>query len=145
MPEGKSNYQPFLVLDRSVAVLSLSCVWLFMTPWTGACQASLSFIISWSLLELMSIESVMPSNHLILCLICFSCLQSFPASESFQQVSSLHQVAKVFASGGQSIRWLMLQHQSFQWRNIQGWFLGAYITWRLAVRSCWWGTKELGP
>ena len=48
-------------------VHSLSCVRLFATPWTAAPQASLSFIISWSLLKLMSIESVMPSNHLILC------------------------------------------------------------------------------
>ena len=44
-----------------------SCVCLFATPWTAACQASLSFPISWSLLKLMSIESVTPSNHLILC------------------------------------------------------------------------------
>ena len=43
------------------------CVQLFATPWTAACQASLSFIISWSLFKLMSIESMMPSNHLILC------------------------------------------------------------------------------
>ena len=47
-------------------VHSLSCVWLFATPWTAAFQASLSFTISWSLLKLMSIESVIPSNHLIL-------------------------------------------------------------------------------
>ena len=45
----------------------LSHVWLFVTPWTAASQASLSFTISWSLLKLMSIESVMPFNHLILC------------------------------------------------------------------------------
>ena len=38
-----------------------------MTPWTAACQASLSYTISWSLLKLMSVESVMPSNHLIFC------------------------------------------------------------------------------
>ena len=50
-----------------VAVQSLSCIQLFATPWTAACQASLSFIISWSLLKFMSIESVMVSNHLILC------------------------------------------------------------------------------
>ena len=49
------------------SVQSLSCVWLFVTPWTAACQASLSITNSWSLLTLMSIESVMPSNHLILC------------------------------------------------------------------------------
>ena len=50
-----------------VAVQLLSRVWLFATPWITAHQASLSFTNSWSLLKLMSIESVMPSNHLILC------------------------------------------------------------------------------
>ena len=48
-------------------VQSLSHVQLFATPWTAACQASLSFIISWSLFKLMSIELVMPSNHLFFC------------------------------------------------------------------------------
>ena len=49
-------------------LLSLfSHVWLFATPWTAAHQASLSLHISWCLLKLMSIELVMPSNHLILC------------------------------------------------------------------------------
>ena len=50
-----------------VVVQSLSCVLLFMIPWTATCQASLSFIVSRNLLKLMSIESVMLSNHLILC------------------------------------------------------------------------------
>ena len=50
-----------------VVVQSLSRVQLFVTPWTAACPTSLSFIISQSLLKLISIESVMPSNHLILC------------------------------------------------------------------------------
>ena len=45
----------------------LSHIWLFVTPWTATCQASLSFTTSQNLLKLMSIESVMPSNHLILC------------------------------------------------------------------------------
>ena len=49
------------------SVQSLSRVWLFATPWTAAQQASLSITNSQSLLELMSTESVMPSNHLILC------------------------------------------------------------------------------
>ena len=49
------------------SVKSLSLVWLFATPWTAAHQASLSITNSQSLLKLMSIESVMPSNHLILC------------------------------------------------------------------------------
>ena len=50
-----------------IIVHMLSCVWLFVTPWTAACQASLSITISQSLLKLMSIESVMPSNYLVLC------------------------------------------------------------------------------
>ena len=66
------------------------------TPWTAACQASMSFTIFRSLLKLKSIESVMPSNHLILCHPFSSCLQSFPASESFP-------VSQFFASGDQSI------------------------------------------
>ena len=49
------------------SVQSLNCVQLFVTPWTAACQASLSITNSRSLLKLMSIELVMPSNHLILC------------------------------------------------------------------------------
>ena len=49
------------------SVQLLSCVQLFATPWTAARQASLSITNSWSLLKLMSTESVMPSNHLILC------------------------------------------------------------------------------
>ena len=49
------------------SVQSLSCVWLFVTPWTAACQASMSITNSRSLLKLMSTESVMPSNHLLLC------------------------------------------------------------------------------
>ena len=51
----------------SVSVQSLSHVRLFATPWIAACQASLSITNSWSLPKLMSIELVMPSNHLILC------------------------------------------------------------------------------
>ena len=49
------------------SVQSLSRVWTSGTPWTAACQASLSITNTWSLLKLMSIELVMPSNHLILC------------------------------------------------------------------------------
>ena len=69
---------PFVV----VVVQSTSHVWLFVTPWTARCQASLSFTISLSLLKLMSIESVMPSNHLILWCPFSSCPPSFPASGS---------------------------------------------------------------
>ena len=51
-----------------IVVQLLNHVWLFVTPWIAACQASLSFTISWSLFKLMSIESMVPSNHLLLCL-----------------------------------------------------------------------------
>ena len=54
-------------LEVYIVVQLLSCVWLFATPWTAPHQASLSFTISRSLLKLMFTESVMPSNHLILC------------------------------------------------------------------------------
>ena len=54
-------------IEKNGIVQSLSHVWLFVTPWTAAHQAFLSFTVSLSLLKLMSIESVMPSNHLILC------------------------------------------------------------------------------
>ena len=65
------------------SVQSLSHVLLFATPWTAAHQASLSITISRSSLKLMSIKSVMPSSHLILCRPLSSCPQSLPASGSF--------------------------------------------------------------
>ena len=61
----------------------LSSVQLVMTPWTAARQAPLSFTISQSLLKLMSIELVMPSNHLALCHPISLCLQSFPTLGPF--------------------------------------------------------------
>ena len=54
-------------LMMAVVVQLLSCVWFFVTPWTIALPISLSFTISWSLLKLMSIESMLPPNHLVLC------------------------------------------------------------------------------
>ena len=78
-------------------VQSLSRVQLFAAPWTAAHQASLSSTVPWSLLKFMSIELMMPSNHLILSVAPFSsCLQSHPASGSFL-------MSQLFASGGQSI------------------------------------------
>ena len=61
----------------------LSCVQLFETAWTAAHQASLPFTISWSLLKFMSIESVMPSNHLILCHPLLLPLSIFPSIRVF--------------------------------------------------------------
>ena len=73
-----------------VPVLSLSCVRLFVTPWTAARQASLSITNSWSLLKLMSIESVMPSNHLILCCLLLPPSSIFPRIRVFSNESVLH-------------------------------------------------------
>ena len=70
-------------------VQSLSHVRLFATPWTAACQASLSFTISRSLLKLKSIESVMPSNHLILCRSLFLLPSIFPSITVFSDESAL--------------------------------------------------------
>ena len=69
---------------------SLCHVWLFVTPWTAACQASLSITISWSLFKLLSIESVMPPNHLILCCPLFLLPSIFPSIRVFSSESVLH-------------------------------------------------------
>ena len=72
------------------SVQSLSRVWLFATPWTTACQASLSITNSQSLLKLMSTESVMPSNHLILCRPLLLPPSVFPSIRVFSNESLLH-------------------------------------------------------
>ena len=72
-----------------VVVQLLSWVQLFVTPWT-AHQASLSFTISWSLLKLMSTESVMPSNHLILCHSLLLLPSVFPSIRVFSSESALY-------------------------------------------------------
>ena len=72
-----------------VVVPLLSGVWLFATPWTAARQASLSFIISWSLLNLTSIESTMPSHHLTLCHLLLLLPSVFPSLRVFSSESAL--------------------------------------------------------
>ena len=72
------------------SVQLLSCVQLFATPWTAACQASLSITNSQSLLKLMSIELVMPSNHLILCCPPLLLPSIFPSIRVFSNESVLH-------------------------------------------------------
>ena len=72
------------------SVQSLSRVRLFAIPWTAAHQASLSITNFWSLLKLMSIESVMPSNHLILCCPLLFPLSIFPSIRVFSNESVLH-------------------------------------------------------
>ena len=110
VPTSAPNMRPspiflnLLMLFNSVQ--SLSCVWLFGTRWNAAGQDSLSVTNSWSMLKLMSIALVMPSNHLILS----SPSPAFSLSQHqglFQWVSSPYQVAKILE--------LQLQQQSFQW------------------------------
>ena len=83
------------IVNQGFSVQSLSCVWLFETPWTAVRQASLSITNSWSSLRLMSIESVMPSSHLILCHPLLLLRSIFPSIRVFSNESAP-------ASGGQS-------------------------------------------
>ena len=109
------------------SVQSLSHVPLFQTPWSATCQASLSVANSWSLLKVMSIESVMPSNHVIVPF--SSCLQSFPASGSLQ-------MSQFFTSGGQSID--ISASASVLLVNIQEWFPLGLTGWiSLLARDSW--------
>ena len=102
MPQQFSNkvtsfekrYRFMLISDFS-AILSLfllSCSVLSdsVTPWTAARQASLSITNSWSLLKLMCMESVMPSNHLILCHPLLLLLSTFPSIRAFSNELALH-------------------------------------------------------
>ena len=73
-----------------VVIQSFSSVQLFVTPWTAAHQTSLSFTISWSSLKPMSIESMMPSNHLTLCCPLLHLSSIFPSIRVFSNESSLH-------------------------------------------------------
>ena len=83
------HHCPFLVLCFS-SVQLLSCVRVFATPWTAARQAPLSITSSQSLLKLMSIQSVMPSNHLILCRPLLLLPSIFPSIRVFSNESVLH-------------------------------------------------------
>ena len=122
---------------RCCCSVAKSCL-LFATPWTAARQASLSFTISLSLLKLMSTESVMPSNHLILCHPLLLLPSIFPTIRVFfQWIGSLHQMVKV----------LELQHQSFQWifrvdfpvvmYGCESWTIKKAEHWRIDAFELW--------
>ena len=100
--------------------LSLNRVRLFATPWTAVHQASLSITNSWNLLKLMSIESVMPSNHLILCRPLLLLPSIFPSIRAFSNESVL------------CIRWPnvgALASASVLIMNIQDWFPLGWTGW----------------
>ena len=104
---NKKAWNLLFITKKLVVVQSLSHVWLFVTPWTATHQVSLFSTISWSLLKLMSIESVMPSNHLILFHPLLLLPSILPSIRVFSNESVLH------------IRWPkywnFIQHWSFQW------------------------------
>ena len=84
------SFLPFQVHVQSSSVQSLSLVWLFVTPWISALQASLSITISLSSLKLRCIELVMPSSHLILCHPLLLLPPIPPSIRVFSNVSTLH-------------------------------------------------------
>ena len=99
-----------------IVVQSLSRVWLFVTPGTSAHQAFQSFTVSQNSLKLMSIESVMPSNHLILCFLLLLMPSIFPSRKDFRVFSS---------ESALCIRWPKYWSFSFTSvlpMNFQGWF-----------------------
>ena len=109
---GLSVIQKICLYELKCLLFSHS-IWLFVTPWTAACQSSLSITNSQSLLKLMSIELVMPSNHLILCCPLLLLPSIFPSIRVFSNESVL------------CIRWLNIgasASTSVLPMNIQGWF-----------------------
>ena len=111
---------PYIFLNQFRSVPSLSCVLLFANPWTAAHQASLSITNSWSLLKLMSIESVTPSNHLILCHPLLLLPSIYPSTWVFSNESALR------------IRWPKYWSFSFNIspsNDIQDWFPLGWTGW----------------
>ena len=113
---------------KFIVVQLLSCLWLFVTPWTAACQTPLSSTIFQSLLKFMSVELVMPSNHLILCHPLLPLPSIFPSIRVFFTMSWL------FPTGGRSIE--ASASALILTMNIQGWFpLG--LTGLISFRIGW--------
>ena len=106
----------FIFSVQFSSVQSLSCVWLFMTPWAAACQSSLSITSYRSSFKHISIKWVMPSNNRILLSPSPPTLNLSQHQGLFKWVSSLHHVAKVLE--------LQFQHQFFQWIFRTDFFLG---------------------
>ena len=133
MPGFPVHYQLLennLKMNQFSSVQLLSQVQLFTTTLTAACQASLSITNSRSMLRLMSIKFVKPSNHLTSAIPFSSCLQSSPALGSFP-------MSQFFASGGQSTG--ASTSASVLPMNVQDWFLlkrGAFLV-LLRAALCW--------
>ena len=105
-----------LYFSKSCFVQLLSHVQLLVTPWIEVCQAPLSSTVSWSLFKFMSIESLMPCNHLIVCHSLLLLPSVFPSIKVFyNEVSSSHKGAKVLELNQQSIQWI------FRGDFLKGW------------------------
>ena len=105
---SRHTLQISLSVQFSSVQFNHSVIWLFATQWTTACQASLSITKFRSPPKPMSIESVMPSNHLMLYHPPLLLLSLLPSIRVFP-------MSQLFASGGHKVLELQLQHQSFQW------------------------------
>ena len=116
----KANDGSITLSVQFSSVQSLSCVWLFVTPWIAARPVSLSVTNSWSLLKLLSIELVMPSSHLILCHPLLLLPQPLPGSGSFT-------MSQLFAWGSQSIG--VSASASVLPMNTQDWFPLGWTGW----------------
>ena len=113
LPDDRIVISHWVIWSNFVVVQSLSCVWFFVTPWTATLQASQFVTISWSLLKLMFLESVMPSNHLILCYSLLLLPSIPPGIRAFSDESALR------------IRWPKYWSFSFSIspsNEYQGWF-----------------------
>ena len=117
--------QSYSAIKFFSSVQSLSRVRLFATPWIAARRASLSITSSWSSSKLKTIESVMPSSHLILCCPFSSCPQSCPVSGSFR-------MSQLFAWGSQGTGVSALA--SFLAKKSQGWSPSEWTCW-LSLQS----------
>ena len=116
------KHKPRGCVETHSSVQSLSSVQLLVTPWTVACQVSLPITNSWSLLKLMFIKLVMPSNHLILCCPLLLLPSVFPSIRIFSNKSG-----KDFTSGGQNIG--VSASASVLPVTIQDWFSLGWTGW----------------
>ena len=110
----------FKAFYNTLVVQSPSHVWFFVSPWSAACQSSLSLSISWSLSQFVPIELLMPSDHLTLCCPLLLLPSNFPSIR-------IVPMSGLFASGRQHTGALALA--SVLPKRIQGWFPLKWLTW----------------
>ena len=101
-----------LEFKKAVVFQLLSHFWLYVTPWTAACQASLSFTISWNLLKFLSIELVMPSNHCILYQPRLLLSSIFPSMDVFSKELVLH-IERLFLNHEKTLGFLASGGEEF--------------------------------